>query len=233
MDTSAAGSVTIPATYNGLPVTSIGSSAFRNCSNLTSVTISDSVVSVGNNAFSHCSSLAEIIISESVTSIGSEAFTFCSSLTEIMIPKGVTSIGTYIFWYCNELTEINVAEGNTVYHSEGNCLIETETKTLISGCQNSVIPTDGSVTRIISGSFSSCYGLIEITIPASVTSIERFAFMGCLNLTSVTFEITEGWWIASSSTATSGTEIASSDLADPSTAAEYLASHGLYYWHRS
>ena len=45
---TASGALTIPATYDRKPVTSIGSWAFWNCANLTSVTIPDSVTSIGN-----------------------------------------------------------------------------------------------------------------------------------------------------------------------------------------
>ena len=215
-------------------VTSIGSYAFYNCNSLTEITISEGVTSIGDSAFRVCIELTEITIPKSVTSIGSYAFSGCSSLMEITIPKGVTSIGDCAFFSCSGLVKITVAEGNPVYHSDGNCLIETETKILILGCQNSVIPADGSVTSIGSEAFYNCYRITEITIPDSVTSIGSEAFYGCSNLTSVTFETTEGWWRSTNSTATSGTEIASSGLADPSTAAMYLTStYRSRYWHRS
>ncbi len=63
-----------------------------------------------------------------------------------------------------------------VYHSKNNCLIETTLKTLILGCQNSVIPNDGSVTSIAYRAFYNCAGLTSITIPDSVTSIGGDAF---------------------------------------------------------
>ena len=66
---------------------------------------------------------------------------------------------------------ITVADGNTVYHSAGNCLIETESKTLVLGCKNSVIPTDGSVTSIGEYAFYGCTSFTSVTIPSSVTSI--------------------------------------------------------------
>ena len=87
---------------------------------------------------------------------------------------------------CSGLTTIAVAGGNTKYHSDGNCLIETESKTLISGCKNSIIPTDGSVTSIGDLAFSGCTGLTSITIPDSVSSIGDGAFSGCTGLTSIT-----------------------------------------------
>ncbi len=81
------GSVVIPAsvTYNGTTysVTSIGNSAFYECSSLTSVTIGNSVTSIGDGAFQYCSSLTSVTIGNSVTSIGYDAFYYCSSLTSI------------------------------------------------------------------------------------------------------------------------------------------------------
>ena len=79
-----------------------------------------------------------------------------------------------------------VEAGNPVYHSDGNCLIETETGTLVMGCKNSVIPDDGSVTVIGDRAFYDCDNLTSITIPDSVTSIGYSAFSYCSNLTSVT-----------------------------------------------
>ncbi len=52
--------VVIPVTYNNLPVTSVGESAFRDCSNLTSVTIGNSVTSIERDAFRTCSSLTSV-----------------------------------------------------------------------------------------------------------------------------------------------------------------------------
>ena len=108
MDTSAAGSVTIPSTYNGLPVTSIGSSAFSDCSDLTEITIPEGVTSIGNRAFYECSSLTEITIPEGVTSISTKTFSRCSRLIKITLPEGVTSIGLEAFAFCVSLTEITV-----------------------------------------------------------------------------------------------------------------------------
>ncbi|MBQ7828957.1 MAG: leucine-rich repeat domain-containing protein, partial [Clostridia bacterium] len=106
----------------------------------------------------------------------------------IVIPQSVTYIGGTLFGACDALTSITVEEGNTVYHSNGNCIIETATKTLISGCNNSTIPTDGSVEIIGSSTFHYCDVFENIVIPSVITKIGSYAYNSCDNLTSVIIE---------------------------------------------
>ena len=167
---------------------SIGTDAFAGCSRLANITIPDSVVSIGNSAFGGCSSLASIIIPNSVVSIGNRAFYGCSSLASIIIPNSVTSIGKSAFYGCSSFESITVETGNPVYHSADNCLIETSTKTIIIGCKNSIIPTDGSVVSIGNSAFYGCSSLVSVTIPDSVTSIGNSAFEGCSSLASIMVE---------------------------------------------
>ena len=101
-------SVTIPNS-----VTSIGNSAFYYCSNLTSVTIPSSVTSIGGYAFQRCSSLTSVTIGNSVTTIGYSAFSDCSSLTSVTIPNSVTSIGYGTFYGCSSLTSVTIPNSVT------------------------------------------------------------------------------------------------------------------------
>ena len=105
------GALAIPLTYDGKPVTSIGDRAFWKCTNLTSVTIPDSVTRIGRSAFNSCSSLTSVTIPDSVTSIENGAFFGCSSLTSVTIPDNVTRIGRSAFNSCSSLTSITF-EGN-------------------------------------------------------------------------------------------------------------------------
>ena len=180
-----ASELTLPNDYNGQNYR-IYNYAFSGCRGLTNVTIGNGVTSIGDSAFRGCSGLTSITIPDSVTSIGGSAFSDCIGLTSITIPDNVTSIGNTAFSGCSELTNMVVADNNKTYHSNGNCIIETESKILISGCKNSIIPNDGSVTSIGFSAFENCSGLTNITIPSYITLIFPFAFRGCGGLTSVT-----------------------------------------------
>lgn len=131
-------SVNIPSS-----VTSIGNSAFKKCNNLTSISIPNSVITIGNQAFYGCSKLTGVIIPSSVISIGSSSFNLCESLTDIVIPYNLMNIGERAFSYCRKLTSVTILS---------------------------------PLTSISSYAFSDCVNLTGITIPSSVTSIESYAF---------------------------------------------------------
>ena len=157
-------------------VTSIGNSAFCDCSNLTSITIPDSVASIGNDAFCNCISLTSITIPDSVINIGNAAFCNCISLTSITIPDSVTNIGNAAFYYCTSLTNITLSNNITNIGND-----------TFAGCSSlTSITIPDSVTSIGNSAFYYCNSLTSITIPDSVTSIGNDAFAGCTSLTSIT-----------------------------------------------
>jgi subtilisin family serine protease len=87
------GSIDIPTNIaennNVYPVTAINTSAFANCSQISQISIPESVTSIGSNAFLNCTSLETVVIQREIgdiTSLGSNAFLGCSSLETIESP---------------------------------------------------------------------------------------------------------------------------------------------------
>ena len=178
--------IAIPTTHNGERVTSIGESAFRECSDLTIVVIPDGVKSIYPLAFYDCSGLNLLIIPNSVTSIGVEAFGGCISLTFIDIPDSVTTIDDYVFIGCSGLTSVRIPNGVTSIGEQafGYC----------HGLTSVVIPD--SVMSVGIGAFMMCRNLTSVVIPNSVTTIGYSAFYGCTGLTDIYFTGTESEWEA-------------------------------------
>ena len=184
-------SITIPDS-----VTYIAEDAFGHCENLESIIVlsgnpvyhsaGNCIIETATKTLVACCNTSVIPADGSVTSIGNYAFQACGRIKSIIIPDSVTSIGQTAFNDCDNLESITVSSGNTVYHSAGNCIIETATKTLVTGCKTSVIPADGSVTSIGEYAFAVCLRLTSVEIPDSVISIGNYAFYSCDNLESVT-----------------------------------------------
>ena len=168
--TGPGGAVTIPSTIDGLPVTTIGDSAFAFCP-LSSVTIPNSVISIGDWAFFDCRSLTSVMLGDHVTSIGVSAFDTCISLTSVTIPNSVTNIGDHAFTECSSLNAITVDTLNPAYSSFNGALLDKNQTTLLQCPANKVgsytIPS--SVTTIGSWAFIYCSRLTRVIIPDSVT----------------------------------------------------------------
>ncbi len=169
------GAVFIPDTINNLPVTCIGTNAFRG-SPLTSVTLPDSVTNLGARAFFDCTNLASIVMGNSLTSLGDWAFYNCTGLTSVTLPNSVTSIGFFAFQNCSNLTSVTLPTsvtriGDYMFY---NCTSLTSV----------TLPT--SVTSIGSYAFYGCSSLTSVTFPTSVTSIGNFAFRYCRSVINVT-----------------------------------------------
>lgn len=157
--------------------------AFFGCDLLTSVNLGG-IRTIGENALSSCGFVA-LDIPEGVEEVESYAFSGCSELSIVRLPASLGYISSYAFSGCIALTSLSVAEGNSVYFSSGNCVIERETSTLAIGCTGSVIPSDGSVKALAAYSFSGS-GIKSIVIPDGIDISEPGVFRGCSSLTSVT-----------------------------------------------
>ncbi len=190
--------VVIPAFYNGLPVREIGnwtggaSSDARET--LRSVVIPENVVRIDTIAFSMCSNLQQVTLPQGLQEIGRTAFFRCPKLKSIEIPASVTSMeGAFVF--CGGLENITVAEGNPVYHSADNCVIETATGRVILCTQASVIPSDGSATTLASEAYNIGDDASYLVIPTAITAIESRVSYITLNDSAIFFYLgTQAQW---------------------------------------
>lgn len=82
--------------------------AFRDCEDLASIKLPESIKSIGNDAFDGCNSLKNIDIPSSVTEIGDAAFRGCDNLQSINLPDGLLILGEGTFEYCQSLTQITI-----------------------------------------------------------------------------------------------------------------------------
>ena len=89
-------------------ITSLGSNCFSGCRKLTSITLPSSITSLGNSCFSGCSSLTSITLPSSITLLESSCFSGCNSLTSITLPNSVKSMEDSCFYGCNKLSYIEI-----------------------------------------------------------------------------------------------------------------------------
>ncbi|MBR3826351.1 MAG: leucine-rich repeat domain-containing protein [Alistipes sp.] len=132
-------------------------------------------------AFWGCESLKKIELPHNITSIGEAAFYWCDKLTSVTIPDSVTSIGEWAFFNCSSLTSFYGK-----FASEDNRCLIVDGKLIAfapAGLIEYTIPD--SVTKIGEIAFYYCTSLTSVTIPDSVTSIGKWAFAVCSSLTSV------------------------------------------------
>jgi len=180
--------LTIPTKLGGLTVTSIGEPHI--CSNLTSVTIPDSVTFVeARPFFALCESLTKVIVSPThptLTVVDGALiskpdkrlvwYPMASSASSYTIPQGIMVIENEAFAYCEKLTSVTIPDS----------VISIGDSAFI-GCKKlTSVTLSYGVTTIGNHAFSHCISLSSMTIPASVTSIGDYAFASCWNLTQVT-----------------------------------------------
>jgi len=153
----------------------IGFNAFESCTSLTDVEITGSHVKIDRSAFLSCHSLVSIDLS-GADEIDLWAFANCSSLEKVRFSS--VNIKANPFQVCPALKQIEFDCDDIVF--ENNALVERKTDRLIAlfcdnGSESCVIP-DG--IRIIGTAvMNNGEALKSVSIPASVTSINKGAFM--------------------------------------------------------
>ena len=147
----------------------IGSYAFHDCRELTSLTLPAGITSIDDKAFYGCSGLTSLTLPAGITSIGDEAFRDCSGLTSLTLPAGITEISDGAFWDCSGLTSLNLPAGITSIGRFAFC-----------GCSGlTSLNLPAGITSIGGEAFWGCSGLTSIYVYAEkVPRIDSNAFGG-------------------------------------------------------
>ena len=178
-------------------ITSIGSSAFVTCYEVTNISIPNSLTSIADDGISSCEKLNYTIyengkylgnennpylwlrdvtdttlttytIHPEAKNISTRAFYDCTNLTDITIPENITHIGNYVFQGCSSLKEIVIPDTVTTFGSN-----------VFHNCIQLTNVRLGTGIKTISGTFQGCSSLKEVVIPENVEYIGGDAFYNC------------------------------------------------------
>ena len=174
------GNIVIPATVTNdsttFPVTTIGHSAFKNCTELTTAVLPGSITAIEPRVFEGCTSLTSMVVPNSVTTMGANVFDKCYAIDSIVIGNSVPSLGDYMFNDCRALKKVVIGKS-----------VASIGKYAFNGCRSLtdvVIPN--AVTTVGDWAFWNCSQLLSVTIGSSVTTLGQTIFDGCHQITNVT-----------------------------------------------
>lgn len=206
-------------------IISIGDQAFFGCESLMVVVIPASVTSIGDDAFAFCSKLASLSVNsentafsadgsvlfnfdkteliqypigktagsftipETVTTVADNAFAGASKLKAVTVPASVTAMTKDAFEFCGALTNITVNEGNPNFASVDGVLYNKAMTSLLQyplAKADTTYEIPATVTSIDDWAFGNCAALESVIIPDSVEKIGYAAFANCEGLTAIT-----------------------------------------------
>ncbi len=162
-------------------VTTVGDSAFHDCTSLTRLTIPASITVINKSAFDSCSSLTELVVEDATTTL---TFNFPNNRNLVFegCPLENIYLGRYIYYKNN--SPFNSME--SIKHITLGDNVTSIPSGLANKCSGLTdVTMSENVAKIQSSAFSYCSSLKTINLPQSITSIAFFAFYGCSSLESV------------------------------------------------
>lgn len=177
--------ITLPKT-----VTKIKKAAFADCTSLKKINLGD-VAQMGVNAFRECTELENVVLSDKLDKISEGIFEGCKSIFEISIPASVKSIDRCAFKNCTSLDSVEFANGTEIIQEgafEGctslrrlefpETLKEVNTN-MCTGCHSLTRVEFKSAVKIPSVTFSDCSHLSEAVFYKKPADMEVNAFNHC------------------------------------------------------
>ncbi len=176
--TDLTGSLTVPSTYLGYPVTEVSDRAFAFCNHLTEIVFPPSIESVGEYAFFHCTHLEGVQFSAPLSYLGSSAFELCYALQQLTTRNLPSTLGSKTFKSCYQLNTLHLPPHTA-----------TIGEALFLSCHSlEEIRLSNLITSLPTQAFQDCYDLHSIVIPESITEIADYTFAGGYNLTGLYFD---------------------------------------------
>lgn len=181
-------SLTVPSTYEGLPVTQIGVGALTNFTNLESVFLPTSLLTISDEAFAGCRSLTSIFIPENVESISHLAFPGCSALTYVHVDLSNLTFGSIngVLFNADFSKLIYYPSNHGTTYTVPSSVATIDSFAFAGASILTSITIPNSVTTILDNAFVNCSSLEDILIPNTVTHIGLGVFANCSSLSSVT-----------------------------------------------
>lgn len=172
--TGSGGAITLPTTFKGYPIVSMGSDVFKGNTNITSLVVPEGYTQISDNAFEGCSKLTRVQLPSSLRYLSDKAFLNCTKLKSVNIPRNIQYVGSRVFKGCTALETITIPRG-----------VEFWGQNVFGGCTGlKTVTVEEGVTDI--PSFNDCTGLTTINFPSSVEYIESYTFRNCPSLTGIT-----------------------------------------------
>ena len=168
-------------------LTKIGDNAFSYCTSLTDIALPSTVKSIGKNVFYNCKSLTNFTINCSA-SYGDNAFEYCTNLKTVNAPKS-KSFGENVFYGCDNLTKANLGNATLGEYCMYN---NDKLVSLTAGSLNkrAVYSADNLTSlnirnaKFIKG--FALYNLPKLTsVSSNATSIDADAFFGSENIKTI------------------------------------------------
>ena len=130
-------------------ITEIGDEAFRNCTNITELTLPESLTTIGSGAFKGCTGLTGLALPESLTGIGSGAFEGCDGITELTLPASLTRVDSGALDGCEHLAKLTVLCDPAILPEDllANCPALTEVYAAPEATQQQVQALSAMVNR--------------------------------------------------------------------------------------
>lgn len=201
-DTVMTGEVVIPDRVPGstdVTVVKIADNAFKDCSDITKVTIEGNGIEIGKYAFYGCSNMTSVEIKGSVSRIDTSAFYQCSSLSSINLPEGLKEIDAFAFYECKALTSVATPKsliqiGSEAFRNSGlktlslSTGLETIDNEAFRDTQLESLTLPTTVTDIGKQIVYDNNQITEICIPKSVRYMSEYCLSQCTKLKKVVIE---------------------------------------------